>query len=161
MEHTHHTHENTGHHEETISNIKSKASKLELWLVPVFAKAPHLPEGGRRFLTAISPWLSLIFGLLALTASLGMLIFSPFLILSGNMFLTVSLTLGLFMSILSILAFKPLQEMKKTGWNFLFYSLIISVISTILGLIFTGQLGRFIWIFVELYLLFEIRSKYK
>ena len=41
-------------------------SALETWMVPLFAKAPHLPESARQTLAKIAPWLALIFGILGL-----------------------------------------------------------------------------------------------
>lgn len=164
MEHTNHHNESQYSHHETVSKMKDKAGALESWLAPLFAKAPHLPEGGRKVVTDIAPWLSLIFGVLGLLAltSGGMLalLLSPLLLMSGSLHVIISVVFGIISAVLSILSFKPLQEMKKTGWNLAFYSLIISSISTIVSILFVGSLGGVLGIVLGCYVLFEVREMY-
>lgn len=159
MEHTHHNEHHS--HNETIEKIEKEAGVFEAWLAKQFAQMPHLPEGGKKFLVTVAPWLSLFFGILTLVASVGMVIISPLILLSGNIALLISIILAICTAVLSILAFDPLRKMEKKGWNFIFYTLILSVVSTFIGLIFAGLFGRFVWIFIEAYLLFEIRNMYK
>ncbi len=73
----------------------------------------------------------------------------------------ITLALGVVSSVLMILAYKPLREMKKQGWNYLFYSAIVSTASTMLSLlVMFGGIGSIIGILIGAYLLFEIRGRY-
>lgn len=177
MEHTH-THDGSHHgdhtHQSTHHDAKAKmmrhAGALEAWLLPIFAKAPHIPQGGRKVLTDIVPWISLIFGILGLIGliSAGALaaIFSPLILLSGGihgLWFLVNIILGIAGATLSVLSFNPLREMKKKGWDYAFYSLIIGAISAILSMIFSyyyGHIEGIIGIIIGAYLLFEIRDMY-
>lgn len=176
MEHTHHTnetHKETHHethhaHHQTASKLKGHAGALEAWLIPIFSNLPHMPEDWRKVVTDIIPWLSLIFGVLGLIGLLGSgmigMIFSPLIVLGGGLrgiLLLVNIVLGIACSVFSILAFKPLQAMKKTGWDYSFYTLCISTVSTLIGMIaMMGGIGSVIFTLIGAYLLFEIRARY-
>ena len=147
MEQTHNHNETNHGHNDATSKLKSHAGSVETWLLPIFAKAPHLPHGGRKFITDVLPWLSLLFGVLGLFAlvSAGLIgmILSPFILLGGGLkgiALFITLLLGIVGAVLSILSFNPLREMKKKGWDYAFYSLIISAISTLVNILFLGNL---------------------
>ena len=147
----------------------SEMGKLESWLAPIFAKAPHIPQSARDTLVSFAPWLAIVFGILGLGTlfSIGAFatLFSPLILLAGGfggilVFVNILLSLGA--SVFDILAFKPLQDHKKKGWNFLFYGTVLSALSGILGILFMssgaeGILGTL----VGLWLLFEIRPAYK
>jgi hypothetical protein len=164
----HHAHESNHHAHEAKAKMMGHASALEAWLVPIFAQVPHMPSGGKKVLTDIIPWLSLIFGILGLIGLLGAgavgAILSPFIFLSGglsSLMFFVHVILGIVGAILGILSFTPLQAMKKNGWNYAFYSLIIGAVSTVLGLFFMyGGLSGIVGILIGAYLLFEIRDLY-
>ena len=147
----------------------SEMGKLESWLAPIFAKAPHIPQSARDTLVSFAPWLAIVFGILGLGTlfSIGAFasLFSPFILLAGGfagILLFANILIGLFAAVLEILAFKPLQNHHKKGWNFLFYATVLSGVSSIIGMLFMsngaeGILGTL----VGLWLLFEIRPAYK
>ena len=167
--------ENTQNHNDSqhvnhdaASKMKRHAGSIEAWLLPIFAKAPHLPYGGRKFITDVAPWLSLLSGVLGLfalaSAGLITMIFSPLLLLGGGVHgisLLITIVLGLISSVLSLLSFNPLREMKKKGWDYAFYSMIIGAISTIVSMILAfGGIGGIIGLIIGAYLLFEVREMY-
>ncbi len=180
MEHTHN--HNKSHHEghqephqgtdhtrhQVTSKLKGHAGALEALLTPIFSGLPHIPEGGRKVISDIIPWLSVIFGVLALIALLGSgmlgIVLSPLAVLGGGfrgIILLLTLVLGIISAVLSILAFKPLQGMKKTGWDYSFYALTVSAISSVLSIVgMMNGLGNVVGIFIGAYLLFEIRERY-
>lgn len=178
MEHTHNESHHEGHkephndthhaHQQAASKLKAHAGAFESWLLPLFSNLPHLPEGGRKVVTDIIPWLSLIFGVLGIIGLLGSgmvgMIFSPLVILGGGfsgIILLLTIVLAIACSVFSILAFKPLQAMKKTGWDYLFYALCISTVSMLIGMIaMMGGIGSVIFTLIGAYLLFEIRARY-
>jgi hypothetical protein len=173
MENTHthgeHNHTHHEHHHDAKSKMMGHAGALEAWLVPLFAQVPHIPAGGRKVITDIVPWLSLIFGVLGLLGSLGGgalgVLFSPMMMLTGgfsSLMYFVHIIIGVVGSALGILAFNPLREMKKKGWDYSFYGLILGVISTIVSIftMYSGGLSGVIGILIGAYLLFEIREMY-
>ncbi len=177
MEHTHNHNEShhEGHHEphngihhQATSKLKDHAGALEAWLLPLFSNLPHIPEGGRKVITDIIPWISLIFGILALIGLLGSVmvgvVLSPLIALGGgfrSVIHLLTIILGIICAVLSILAFKPLQGMKKTGWDYSFYALTVNAIASIISLIgVMSEIGNVVGIFIGAYLLFEIRERY-
>lgn len=168
MEHTH-TNGEHNHAHGSASKMMDHASALESWLAPIFAQAPHIPAGGRKVISDILPWLSLVFGILGIIGLLSLgglsMWISPYMMLSGvfhSISLILTLILGLLSSILTFVAFNPLLAKKKKGWNYSFYALIVSAVSTLIHLIFmySGGLGSIIGIIIGAYLLFEIREMY-
>ena len=173
MEETHHhegghNHETHHTHKSTTSKLKAHAGSLEAWLLPIFSSAPHIPQGGRKVIADIIPWLSLIFGVLGIIGLLGAgfigVLLHPLLALGAGVrgfgvFITI--LLGLVSSIFSVLAFKPLQEFKKEGWNYCFYSFIVSTISAGVSILFMySGIGNIIGVIIGAYILFEIRERY-
>lgn len=151
---------------------KKHMAALEAWLAPIFANFPHLPQGGRQFVATVAPWLALIFGILgvlgAAMAAMAMTVAVPVAVIGGVMrgaqwsaFMLINLALGCISAVLNILAFSPMRHHKKTGWNFLFYAVTISAISSIIATLFTyGGLWGLLWSVVGYWLLFEIRGMY-
>ena len=166
MEHNHNEHHHT--HPSAVSKLQNKARVFEVWLAPFFASLPHLPLGVRKFVTDIAPWLSLIIGVLGIIGLLGSrmlsVILSPLVALNNGLLGTVlfiTVLLALMSSVLSILAFKPLQEMKKLGWNYVFYGFILALISTLISMLSKfGGLGDLIGIVLVAYIIFEVRERY-
>ena len=161
-EHAHNPNEGHQAHHHAAAKMKGHAGALEAWLIPVFANVPHLPHGGRKFITDIAPWLSLIFGILGLVGLMGAgvvtTLFSPLLAISGGLHsivFLITIVLGIASSILSILSFNPLREMKKKGWDYAFYSFIIGTISTLISMVlmFSGA-GGIIGALIGAYILF-------
>ncbi len=172
MEHTHeHTNHNAsqGTHHKKLSWFTSNARALEELLAPMLDKAPHLPADWKNVLVSIVPWISIIFGVLGIIGFLGAsslgVVLSPLIALErglGGITVFITIVLGLIVSILSILAFKPLQAMSKTGWDYIYYGFIISTISTALSLLMLpgAGAGAIIGVLIGTYLLFEIRGRY-
>lgn len=166
--------QNASHHQahrashSTISKIKGHVGALESWLESIFNKAPHLPEKWLSFLTTALPWLSIIFGVISLSGFLFSgaigLLFSPILALTHGVHsfvFFVNAIVGVFVSIMAILAFKPLLAMKKEGWDLSFYAFVASAATSLLGiLVMFGGAGNAIGILLGAYLLFEIRKYY-
>ncbi len=171
MEHSHEhtTQEETKHtHRKKLSWFTDNARALELTLEPLFEKAPHLPSNWKNVLVNVVPWISIIFGILGIIGFLGAgslgILFAPFVVLNNGIrgvAVYITLVLGLITSILSVVAFKPLQAKQKCGWDYSFYAFIISCISSCISLIFLpGGLGGLIGAAIGAYLLFEIRGRY-
>lgn len=144
------------------------AAALEAWLLPLFQKAPHLPASAKQILVDVAPWISLISGALGivgiLSASAFMSMLFSFAFVTGGLlpiFFTAGMLLWLAGSLLSLLAYKPLSEKKKLGWNYMFYSSLLSVVAFILQMIAgQGMFGYVIALLIGFWLLFEVRDQY-
>ena len=164
--------------------------QLEDKLNEVFVKnAPfQLPENAKKVIVDILPWLNLIFGILTLLSAYwlyqaatvvekwvgwandisqsygGQAVqtshLSP-MVWAGIIVLAVE-------GVLWIAAFPGVREKKKTGWNLLFYALLVNIVYGFLALFInvgsysgiSGFIGYAISTAIGLYLLFQIRSAF-
>lgn len=159
---------------------------VEKQLDEIFVKnAPKLPEGGKKWLVKYLPWITLILGILSLLAAINTWRWantSVQLIDAANqlaqtygidtdlnrltVWIWISLIILTIQALLYIFAFSPLKNLKKSGWNLVFYVALINIIYAVV-LLFSdyGGVGSFIFSMigsaVGLYLLFQIRSHYK
>lgn len=171
--------ENTNNTKESL--LKS-AHGFEAQLLPFFAKFPHIPEGGRKVIADISPWLALIFGILGLLGLLGagalMTLLAIPALLTGGIWVIVGFIttlLGLAAVILQLLAVSPLRARMKKGWNYLFYGILIGALSTIISVIggvisasayagagaVSSLVSGALSFLIGGWILFEIRDQYK
>ena len=135
---------------------------MEEW----FMKLPRLPKGGRDVLAKLAPWFALIFGVLGVLAGLGGLgiltFLSPMMLigsgLSGTTSSLLSVAVALVASALMLAAFPGLKKMKMQGWNLLFWSEVVSVVSSVVAL---SLVGAVVGGAIGFYLLYQIKSYYK
>lgn len=164
--------ENIQNNSAVTSKVKGHAGALESSIAPVFAKAPHLPQGWVKILTDIAPWLSLICGVFGVIGFLGILSAGSMLssvdylgVMGGGSYRTLFYVTGIFgliSGVLYLLAFNPLRKMEKKGWDYMFYALILSVISTIVTIIIVGSgISSVVGVILGAYILFEVRGMYK
>lgn len=125
-------------------------------------KAPfQLPKEVKEFLVKFGPWIALVWLLLSLPALLVMLgIGTAFMPFGGAVysvgFTYVSVVL-LAQLLLLALALPGLFKRKMSAWRLMFYSQLISIVSSLLmGSIFGAIIGGLI----GLYILFQIRPLY-
>ncbi len=159
---------------------------LEKSLDDLFVKqGPELPSNAKKALVQYLPWINLILGVLTL--------YSVYVIwhwahLANNLInyansisaayggpqvatnrLTFGIWLGLIVlateALLYIAAFPGTRDRKKSGWNLLFYALLVNVLYGVV-IMFTsyGGVGSLIWTLIGsaigLYFLFQIRASY-
>lgn len=128
-------------------------------------KAPALPKGAKDAIVNFAPWITLLLLLLSLPAVLALLgigaILSPFSYLGGysaGTTYTISLVLLAISVVLEALAIPGLFKKSKAGWNFVFYSSLVSIVSSLIGMqLFNMVIGAAI----SFYILFQVRSYYK
>lgn len=164
-------------------NLMKSAHGIEARLVPFFAQFPHIPEGGRKVIADISPWIALVFGIISLLVLLGGglmgTIFAMPMILSNGVWAIISflgLLLSLVVTILQLFAVTPLKARMKKGWNYIFYGMLIAALSTLLSVAgyatnSLGHMGGFgvlpslvsgaVSFLITGWILFEIRDQYK
>lgn len=130
------------------------------------AKAPFaIPAGGKEFIVKISPYLIIIFGVMAIpiiVAGLGLTaIFAPFALLGASsfgVFAFIGAIVALITLVMELMAVPGLFNRTKKGWRLVFYASIVSLIGNILSFnILGGILGAIIgW-----YILFQVKEIYK
>ena len=134
-----------------------------------YEKLPKLPKGVNDFIVTIAPWFALIFGVLGLIsgiAAFGILgAVSPFAMMAGAggyAYAAPLMALVLIVqSVIELLAFPSLRARKVKGWNLMFYSLLLSVVSSILTLSVFSIIGAIIGALIGYYFLYNVKSYYK
>lgn len=126
-------------------------------------KAPfQIPDGGKEMLVKFGPWIAIVLLVLTLplllfALGLGTLLV-PFAGMSYATGFGLSSLLALVQVALLVLALPGLFARKMTGWMYLFYSQLASVVgSLLLGSIVGAVVGGLI----GLYILFQVREKYR
>lgn len=129
-----------------------------------FKRLPELPKGGRDAVVTIVPWLALVFGgfgtVFGGLALIGASIFPSAMFFMGRgavgqgIFLIL---LSLISSVLMLAAFPGAKSQKEKGWRLLYYSEVVSLVSSIVTLNLVGVLFNLI----GFYFLYQIRSYYK
>ncbi len=159
-----------------VQDALNMAHGFEKTLEIFFTQFPHIPEGGRKVIADILPWVALVFGMLGIIGALLGGVLSAFATLFASVyallgFLTVIISLAV--AVLEILAFQPLKEKMKKGWNYLYYGLLLSALSTIIsvagsltslggtlymGGVMAGLIGGVLGFIIGGWILFEVRS---
>jgi hypothetical protein len=165
----------------------SALQPLENSLDDLFVKqAPELPLNGKKALVQYLPWISLFLGLISLWTvyvlwhwahlannlinyanSISAAYGGP--MISNNRLsfgIWVGLTVLAVEALLYIAAYPGLRDRKKSGWDLLFYGLIINVVyGVVIAFTSYGGVGNLIWTLlgsaIGFYFLFQIRGSYK
>jgi len=134
-----------------------------------YVKLPAFPKDIKDFIVNVSPWLSLIFGVVAVIS--GISFFGGFSFLSsfafypgerGYVFVGIlSTAILLIQGIIELMAFSPLKGRQAKGWNLLFYSLLLGVLSSIITLNLSSVISSIIGALIGYYFLYQIKSYYK
>ncbi len=137
---------------------------LKKTLDKYYVKLPKFPKGLNNFIVSVSPWLALIFGALAISAGV-LSLMSPFAVIVGlhgyAVTVFISLIILLVQGVIELLAFSPLRGRKIRGWNLMFYSLMLSLISSIVTLNVFSVLNSILGVLIGYYILYQIKSYYK
>lgn len=160
-------------------------SQLEAGLEGLFKGAPKLPDKAKEVIAQWLPWINLILGLLSLWAAYALWHWAHLAnnlvnyanelskALGGSGVAVDRLTFGVWLAIavlvvealLYISAFPGTRDRKKSGWNLLFYALLVNIVYGIVVL-FTdyGGVGNFLGYLIGsaigLYFLFQLKPKY-
>ena len=136
---------------------------LDLYLVK---KAPfQLPANIKELIVKFGPYITLVLMILALPIILLAFGWSAVLLpaygVAAGFGAGISATIGLVLAIVSLvleaIALPGLFKRSKVGWNFVFYALLVSVVSYVINL----DIMSIIFSVVSFYFLFQIRSYYK
>ena len=162
----------SGQKAQANSGITGILSQLEALLDEyMVTKAPFaLPQEVKEFLVKVSPYLVIIFAVMALPlifAALGLTaIFSPFAMMGGYSYgfgwgfsATVGLVISVITLVIEVIAVPGLFKRTKSAWTLLFYASIISLIGSIISL--TGIVSGLIGAVIGWYILFQVKELYQ
>lgn len=163
----------------------SALQSLENNLEDVFVKkAPALPENGKKAIVEWLPWINLVLGVLSLWAAYALWHWAhianslidyantlsaayggPTVGTRMSAVLWLGLAVMIVQALLYLAAFPALRDRKKSGWDLIFYALLINVVYGVVVLFsdyggFGNLLGSLIGSAIGLYFLFQIRGHY-
>lgn len=137
-----------------------KSTDVIAALEKFFKQLPNLPDSIREVLVKIAPWLALVFGILGVIVGLGALGLSPVALLGGldaSFIVLITGIVAIVASVLMLMAFPKLQKRQHRGWELLFWSEVVSVVSAVIAF----SVGSILGVLIGFYLLFQIKSYYK
>jgi hypothetical protein len=134
-----------------------------------YAKLPALPKGAKDFIAQVSPWLALIFGILAILAGISafntLSYVSSLAVIAGVRGFAFTAILSMIIliieGVIELMAYSPLKAGKVKGWNLLYYGLILSLVSSIVTLSVSSIISSLIGAAIGYYFLYQIKSYYK
>ena len=129
-----------------------------------------LPPEVKEFIVKVSPYLVIIFAVMALPvifAALGLTaILSPFAMMGGYGYgfgwgyaAIVGLVVSVLTLIMEIIAVPGLFKRTKGSWRLLFYASVVSLIGSILSL--SGIIGGIVGAVIGWYILFQVKELYQ
>lgn len=163
--------------------MKESLTALEVKLNELLVKkAPfQIPASGRKFLAEIAWVLALIgviLGGIIAFGSFGVLgIFGGLVVLGGGsaalVLAWVSLAVLIGQVVLEAMAISPLKDLKKRGWDLMYYSMVLSAVYAVVNLIYNisrggvhaaGSVFGFAWsaliTIATFYILFQVRGNF-
>lgn len=134
-----------------------------------YAKLPALPKGVNEFIVTVAPWLALIFGVLAVFSGLGafgiLTALAPVATVAGaGQYAFTGLIAALILLVqggIDLWAFPSLKARKVMGWNLMFYSLLLGVVSSVVALNVGSVVGGVVGALIGYYFLYQVKSYYK
>jgi len=157
--HSHNSHHQQKHEEKTEEASNITFEKITETLDKFFTKqAPVLPTNVKETLVKFFPYLGVVGLVLGAFASLFLILTIPILLLGGKLLTVLSILISIVSLVLSGIALPGIFNKTKKGWTYSYYSLLVSltsslVVGNLLGIILGGLIGG--------YFLFQIRSYYK
>ena len=143
-------------------------------LEKLYAQAPALPVAWRETLVKITPWLALIFGVLALASGLlgvlgagALTAVAPLAGTNGGIlaiWVWVAVAVLFVQGVLLLLAYPSLKKKALKGWNLLFIIELVWLVSRVIDILsfnLIGIISALIGTAIGLYILFQIKSYYK
>ena len=143
---------------------------LEKALAPFFLeKLPAFPPELKEGIAQYGPYVVLVLAIIgalfllpALGLTAGLSVFA-----AGSAAGMISLLGNAVVIVLEIMAFSPLQKRQRRGWNLLYYAGLLSTASGIITSLlampfgFGGLIGTAIGFFIQFWILFQVREKYR
>ena len=146
--------------DQPAGGVQGLIAMLDEYLVK---KAPfQIPDAGKEFIVRFGPWISLVLLVLLLPLLLVAFgigtVFMPF----GGVGYATGFGLAAILAIVQIvllaIALPALFARKMSGWMLLFYEQLVSFVGSVVsGSIVGGLIG----LVIGLYILFQVREKYR
>lgn len=134
-------------------------------------KAPfHLPMGLKEFIAKVSPYLIVIFAVMALPLILAAIgistAFAPLGMMDAYGYgfgwgfgAIISLVVAVIVLVMEVMAVPGLFKRTKSAWRLIFYASIVSLIGSIISI--SGIIGGIIGAVIGWYILFQVKELYK
>ena len=125
-------------------------------------KAPVLPKGGKEFIVSVAPYLALISAIVGVPALLAVFglgaIATPFVWIAGSRtgIFWLFWAVGAAQVVLSAMAVKPLFARRGKGWRLMYYSQLLSLLSTLQYF----NVGSLVMTVISFYLLYQVKASY-
>jgi len=171
---------------EAKAEVLKNVNALEKWLEGINKQLPQIPKKGQDVLAQLAPWLALAGGIFSLLSSWwfwqaghvvnNLVNFSNSINqLYGSTVIDTSPRLGfswylalvliLVQAAIMLAAFPKLKDGKKSGWNLLFYNVLLGVL---IGLVYVftpgygifSLFGTLVGAAIGAYLLFQVRGHF-
>ena len=144
-------------------------SKLEAMLDGyMVTKAPFaLPLGLKEFIVKVSPYLVIIFAVMALPVILAAIglstAFVPFTMMGGygygwGISAMISLAVSVVVIVMELMAVPGLFKRTRGGWHLVFYASIVSLVGSVISL---NIIGGIIGAIIGWYILFQVKDMYR
>ncbi len=165
--------QNQGHHDQPKHHEpKSTLTGLEGFFDTYLReKAPfQFPPKAREWIVKYGPWIMLVFLILGaiIIIPAALLAFglsaatAPYAVATGTAGVTglsmVGLAVSLIALVIEAIAIPALMKRKMSGWKLVYYSSLLSALSSVLSM---SIISAVIGLVVSMYILFQIRSYYK
>ncbi len=144
---------------------KTDANQIVNTVEEWYSKLPPLPKSWTDVIVKITPWIALVFGALGVLGSIAafgvLTVLAPFVAIGGGIGTAANGVIGSLLALVSsgllLAAFPGTRARKMSGWRFLFWSEVVSLISAVIYFSVGGVTGALI----GFYILFQIKSHYK
>ncbi|MEI8343587.1 MAG: hypothetical protein WCF93_01400 [Candidatus Moraniibacteriota bacterium] len=171
---THEEKKDSHHKAQGGSDVKGLLSQLETMLDEYMVKkAPFtLPKDAKEFIVKVSPYLIIVFAIMALPlifAALGLTaVLSPFAMMGGYGYglgfgwgfgAIIALAVSIITVLIEVIALPGLFKRTKGSWRLLFYASVVSLIGGILSI--SGIVGAIVGAIIGWYILFQVKELYK
>ncbi len=151
-------------------------------LEPLFKDLPQIPEQGRESLAKIWPWITLVVGILQLGAAYSLWQLTRVVDVLNNLslyatggtagistadklFIYLGVALLVVQGVIFLLAFSPLRQRVRRGWDLIFLAALISLASDVVSIFINGRgVGNFIFSLIGsaigFYLIYQVKAKF-
>ena len=148
--------------------METQTKKWTKILDNYYVKFPVLPKGADEFIVSVAPWLALVFGILAILGGISAFGFGSFLTPYAAMFgpggyaaFLLSSLVILAEGVLMLWAFSSLRKRALKGWNLMFWTLVLSILSSVVSLSVYSIVSSVIGALIGYYFLYQVKSYYK
>ena len=140
------------------SDVKGLLAQLEAFLDDCMIKKAQIPANGKEILAKIAPYLVILGIVLAVPATLLVLVASPFMIFGGGILHLVGFLFALAALVMQAIALPGLFKRAKSSWDMLFYASVVSMIGNVISL---NLVGVILGAVIGWYILFQVKALYK